>query len=122
MNLEITQADYGGWVTGAPTRWIPKPASEIGQEPADPLVQRAIIEAVYDAPGEGIYYVQLVGEAAPGPNGETEAGGAFATCTPGNGTACYTGGFSLDLRSSHPGAPRRSRSPAPSACRSMTAR
>ncbi len=106
MNLDISQASYGGWTTGQQERWIPKRPEDVGKEGEEPIIQRAIIEAVYDHPGEGIYYVQLVGEAEPGPNGEQEAGGAFATCTPGNGTACYTGGFALDIPDLAPGGPK----------------
>lgn len=106
MNLDVTRASYGGWVTGQEERWIPKKPEDVGKEEKGAIVQRAIIEAVYDYPGEGIYYVQLVGDAAPGPNGEQEAGGAFAACTPGNGTACYTGGFEVDIPELAPGGPQ----------------
>jgi hypothetical protein len=64
------------------------------------------VEAIYRYPRDGIFYLQLVGEAEAGPNGEEEAGGAFATCTPGNGIACYTGGFALDLPDLAPGGPK----------------
>lgn len=106
MNLDITRASYGGWKTGEPKRWIPKRPEEVGVEEIEPIYQRAIVEAVYDYPQEGVYFVQLVGEARPGPNGEREAGGAFAACSPGNGTACYTGGFSLDIPELAPGGPK----------------
>ena len=106
LNLETSVASYGGWVTGERKRWIPKHPDEVGQEEEEPPIHRALIEAVYDYPREGIFYVQLVGEAEPGPNGETEAGGAFATCTPGGGVACYTGGFALDIPQLAPGGPK----------------
>lgn len=106
MNLDITQASYGGWVTGEPERWIPKKPEEVNKTEEKDIIQRAIIEAVYDKPGEGIYYVQLIGEAMPGPNGEDQGGGAFAACTPGNGIACYTGGFAVDIPDLAPGGPK----------------
>ena len=106
MNLDPSQAAYGGWVTGENERWIPKDPEEVGKEEEGAIYQRAIIEAVYDYPREGIFYVELVGEATEGPNGEEEAGGAFATCTPGGGTACYTGGFALDIPDLAPGGPK----------------
>lgn len=106
MNLETSQAAYRGWVTGEEERWIPKRPEDIGKEEEEPIYQRAIIEAVYRYPKEGIFYVELVGEAEEGPNGEEEAGGAYATCTPGSGTACYTGGFALDIPQLAPGGPK----------------
>lgn len=106
LNLEPSVASYGGWVTGEEKRWIPKHPDEVGQEKEEAPIHRALIEAVYDYPREGIFYVQLVGEAEPGPSGETEAGGAFATCTPGGGVACYTGGFALDIPQLAPGGPK----------------
>ncbi|MBN1283717.1 MAG: hypothetical protein JXA24_08115 [Proteobacteria bacterium] len=106
MDLNRSLAAYGGWVTGERERWIPKHPDEVGKEEEGPIYQRAIIEAVYDYPGEGIFFVELVGTAVKGPNGEEEAGGAFATCTPGNGVACYTGGFALDIPDLAPGGPK----------------
>ncbi len=106
MNLEPSQAAYGGWVTGDNERWIPKNPDEVGEEEEGVIYHRAILEAVYDYPREGIFYVEVVGEAIEGPNGEEEAGGAFATCTPGSGTACYTGGFALDIPDLAPGGPK----------------
>lgn len=106
MNLDPTRAAYRGWVTGEPERWIPKHPDEVGKEEEEPIYHRAIIEAVYRYPKDGIFYVELVGEAEEGPNGEEEAGGAFATCTPGGGTACYTGGFAIDIPQLAPGGPK----------------
>ncbi len=106
MNLEPSRAAYGGWVTGEPERWIPKHPDEVGKEEESPIYHRAIIETVYRYPKEGIFFVELVGEAEEGPNGEEEAGGAFATCTPGNGTGCYTGGFAVDIPQLAPGGPK----------------
>jgi len=109
VNLETTQADWGGWITGQPRRWIPIDEEEYErqkEEAAGPAIHRAIIQAVYDHPNEGIYYVQVVGFAEPGPNGEEEAGGAGSTCIPGGGTACFTGGFALDLPTLAPGGPK----------------
>lgn len=107
MNLLTSEAAYGGWETGKPKRWIPKSPDEAKKkEKEEPVIHRAIIEAVYDHPSDGIYFVQLVGEALPGPHGETEAGGAFATCAPGDGVMCYTGGFALDIPKLAPGGPK----------------
>jgi hypothetical protein len=106
MNLETTRAAYRGWVTGEPERWVPKHPDEVGEEDEEAVYHRAIIEAVYRYPKDGIFYVELVGEAEEGPNGEEEAGGAFATCTPGGGTACYTGGFAIDIPQLAPGGPK----------------
>ena len=100
LNLETTVASYGGWETGREERWIPKPQEEIEEgkkKTLEPAVHRAILQAVYDKPDEGIVLVELVGTAVPGPNGEVEAGGAGGTCTPGDGIACYTGGFAMDI-------------------------
>ncbi len=105
-NLEASQAAYNDWVTGAPERWIPKKPEDAARKQEKVILQRSIIEVVYDFPTEGIYYVQLVGEAKPGPNGEEEAGGAFAACTPGDGIACYTGGFAVDIPQLAPGGPK----------------
>lgn len=105
-NLKTTKADWGGWTTGEPRRWTPKNPDDVGKEAPEPVIHRAIIEAVYDHPGEGIVYLQVVGEARPGPNGQEEAGGANATCTPGGGTACYEGGFALDIPKLAPGGPK----------------
>lgn len=106
VNLDVVRADYGGWVTGEPSRWMPRHPDDVGKIDPEPVIHRAILEAVYDYPREGIFYVQLVGEALPGPHGEEEAGGAFASCNPGNGTACYTGDFLLDIPQLAPGGPK----------------
>jgi hypothetical protein len=106
MNLDASAAAYGGWVTGEPERWIPKRPEDVKREAEEPIIHRAIVEAIYRHPKDGIFYLQLVGEAEPGPSGEEEAGGAFATCTPGNGIACYTGGFAVDLPDLAPGGPK----------------
>ncbi|MFH0800219.1 MAG: hypothetical protein V2A66_08595 [Pseudomonadota bacterium] len=106
LNLETSQASYGGWITGEPKRWIPKNPADVGHDAPEPVIHRSLIEAVYDHPKDGIYYVQLVGEAKAGPGGEVQAGGANATCTPGSGTACYTGKFALDIPQLAPGGPK----------------
>ncbi len=106
MDLDPSTAAYGGWVTGDNERWIPKHPDEVDQEEGGPIYHRAILEAVYDYPKEGIFYVQLVGDAEEGPDGEEQAGGAFATCIPGGGTACFTGGIALDLPQLVTGGPK----------------
>lgn len=111
-NLETTKASYGGWKTGEEERWIPKSPEEVKEdaerkaEESLTAIHRAIIEIVYDYPKEGIYFVQLVGEASAGPKGEEETGGAGGECTAGNGVACYTGGFALDIPQLAPGGPK----------------
>jgi len=108
-NLETSIANYGGWKTGERERWIPKHPDQVEKDAEakdEAAIHRSIIEAVYDHPRDGIYFVQLVGAAEEGPNGEEEAGGAFATCEPGNGVACYTGGFALDIPKLAPGGPK----------------
>lgn len=105
-NLEISTANYGDWKTGESSRWIPRSEEEIAAEKKGAIIQRAIIEAVYDHPKDGIIYVQLVGEALPGPEGEQQLQGGFAQCNPGGGTACYTGGFALDVPALAPGGPK----------------
>lgn len=105
-NLEPSAANYGGWATGEEERWIPKHPDEVGEEEEGAIYQRAIVLGVYDHPKEGIFYVQLVGEAVPGPDGEEESGAGSATCTPGGGVACYTGGFAIDIPQLAPGGPK----------------
>jgi hypothetical protein len=111
LNLETTVADYGGWVTGREERWVPKPLDEIEKEreeqgESEPAIHRAILTAVYDKPREGILMIELVGTAVPGPNGETEGSTAGGPCTPGDGVACYTGGFAMDIPKLAAGGPQ----------------
>jgi hypothetical protein len=106
LNLETSVASYGGWDTGYEDRWIPKPLEELQAEEKtfEPAIHRSIINAVYDYPKDGILAVELVGTAVPGPNGEIEAAGAGGPCTPGDGIACYTGGFAMEIPSLSAGA------------------
>lgn len=98
-NLETTQADFAGWVTGEKEKFIPyKP----GEEPKPPekqeAIHRAVLLAVYESPQGGISQIELVGKAVPGPNGEVslpEAG--TGPCTAGAGIACFAGSFSMDI-------------------------
>lgn len=105
LNLETTAADYGGWETGLDDRWIPKPLEDIedGEEGAPSAIHRSLLQAVYDKPQSGIVYVELVGNAVPGPEGEIVAGGPGGPCEPGDGVACYTGGFAMDIPGLFPG-------------------
>jgi len=108
-NLKTSEANYGGWKTGDANkrRWIPIDPDKVNDiADDDTAIHRAIIEAVYDYPDEGIYFIQLVGEAIPGPNGEENIGAGGGTCTPGNGIMCYTGGFSIDIPALSPGGPK----------------
>lgn len=107
-NMETSIASYGGWITGEEERWTPKHPDDVDKalEKDEVAIHRSLLLATYDHPQEGIFYVQLVGEAEEGPNGEDESGGGFASCEPGGGTACYTGGFAIDIPQLAPGGPK----------------
>lgn len=98
-NLETTQADFGGWVTGEKPRFVPyKP----GEEPVEPdtslAIHRAVFLAVYDIPKAGITQIEFVGNAVVGPQGEIslpEAGSG--PCEAGGGVGCFTGDFLIDI-------------------------
>ena len=108
LDLETTAADYGGGETGIDDRWIPRPMDELEDEEteAPSVIHRSLLQAVYDKPRGGIVYVELVGEAVPGPDGEIVAGGPGGPCEPGDGVACYTGGFAMDLPTLYAGGPK----------------
>ena len=106
LNMETTFADYGGWETGKPDRWIPHNPSDEQKKNSDVAIHRSILQAVYDVPRQGVVQIDLVGEAVAGPNGETTAGGKPGECTPGDGVACYTGGFAIDIPKLYSGGPR----------------
>lgn len=106
LNLETTFANYGGWETGRPRRWIPHKPGEGPPPEEDEAIHRAILQASYDYPTDGIMQIELVGVAVPGPNGEITAGGMPGECTPGDGIACYTGGFAIDIPQLYAGGPR----------------
>lgn len=106
QNLETSEATYGNWVTGQEQGFTPGPREEIENAEEESPVHRAILEAVYDYPQSGIYYVQLVGEPILGPNGEEASGAGQTTCTPGGGVACFVGGFALDIPQLAPGGPK----------------
>lgn len=128
LDLKTTDADWGGWVTGNPVprdaeripansntsknkSAIPAKAA-VGSKAADgdapaeeakafePVPHRTYLLIEYDYPNEGYLQMELVGFAAPGPNGEVSVAGGGAgggECTPGGNVACYTGGFAIDL-------------------------
>ncbi len=115
LDLETTKANYGGWETGQPERWEPKPISQVerereeaanGEAELPTAVHRALLQLMYDSPQEGILHVHLVGKAVPGPNGEYAVAGASGECSPGDGTTCYSGGFALDLPALLPDGPK----------------
>ena len=106
LNMDTTFANYGGWETGRPTRFIPHKPGEEPQEETGEAIHRSILQASYDYPKGGILQIELVGYAVPGPNGEVEAGGMPGECTPGNGIACYAGGFSIDIPQLYAGGPK----------------
>lgn len=98
-NLETTKANFGGWVTGEETRFVPYKPGENPKMPERPkAIHRAVLLAVYETPQSGMTQIELVGKAVAGPNGETslpeEGGGA---CVPGGGTLCFAGNFSMDI-------------------------
>ncbi len=108
-DLVTSEVVYGEWRTGGEERWIPKHPDEVAREQQEidlTAIHRAIIEIVYDYPKEGIFFIQLVGQAMPGPMGEEESASGAGVCTPGNGMACYTGGFALDIPQLAPGGPK----------------
>lgn len=109
LNLETTVAAYGGWETGYESRFIPKTKEELEEEmkkPEEPAIHRALLQAVYDKPREGILVIELVGTAVPGANGERESTTGSGICTPGEGIACYTGGFAMDIPKLAAGGPK----------------
>lgn len=110
QNLETTKAAYGGWLTGQSEQWEPQPvqtgeATPVEEE-EDITIHRALVELVYAKPEEGMVYVHLVGKAVAGPQGEIVAGGQPGECDPGNGIACYSGGFAIDIPSLVPSGPK----------------
>lgn len=98
-SLETTRADFGGWSTGRPERFVPhKPGEEPPLPDTSKAVHRAVLLAVYDIPKPGLTQIELVGEAVVGPQGEIslpEAG--TGPCEAGGGVACFTGDFSIDI-------------------------
>lgn len=107
QNLETTFASYGGWETGKPERWIPGHPDEVNKEDEEEeAIHRAILQASYDYPQPGIVQIELVGFAVEGPHGEVAIADAVGECSPGNGTACYSGGFAIDIPQLYAGGPR----------------
>ncbi|MBI4125896.1 MAG: hypothetical protein HY465_00225 [Deltaproteobacteria bacterium] len=110
QNLETTKAAYGGWLTGQPEQWEPQPVqtgeAKPIEEEKDVALHRALVELVYAKPEEGMVYVHLVGKAVAGPQGEIAAGGQPGDCHPGDGTACYSGGFAIDIPALIPSGPK----------------
>lgn len=101
-NLETTKASFGGWVTGFERRFVPYDPGNPPQveEKTNEAIHRVVLLAVYAFPNQGLSQIELVGRSQPGPEGELslpEAG--VVDCTPGKGTACFTGNFSVDVPS-----------------------
>lgn len=98
-NLETTRADFGGWVTGEPEKFVPYNPDDPPPPPeTDKAVHRVVLLASYEEPKSGLTMVELVGEAVPGPNGEVslpEEG--ISICETEEGTACFAGNFSMDI-------------------------
>ena len=105
LNLQTSVADYGGWRTGA----IEAMSSLVGKASDEDIVyHRAIVAVVYDRPQIGIVEIEVIGEALPGPNGEvTAVGGSQGECAGDAGTACYTGGFAIELPDIMAGGPKQ---------------
>lgn len=112
LDVETTEADFGGWVTTSEDRW--NAVSEGGAVSAmsgmaggdeeggfAPAIHRTMLVVAYDKPDGGYMHVELVGAAVPGPNGEVTAvpmGGTGGTeCVVEAGRACFHGNFSIDL-------------------------
>ncbi len=106
LNMETTFANYGGWETGRPDRFVPYPTGERPEKDDGTAIHRAILQASYDYPRSGLIQIELVGQAIVGPNGEIEAGGKPGECIAGDGVACYTGGFAVDIPQLYSGGPR----------------
>lgn len=122
-NLETTESNYGGWSTGGVEIYEPKEPEEKNDDKEDEesdstkiqkamlglakksadsaniAIHRSVLTAVYDYPKLGEVLIELVGEARPGPNGETSAAGGVGagSCPSDAGTICYAGGFSIEL-------------------------
>lgn len=98
-NLETTRADFGGWLTGEPEKFIPyNPADPPPPPNNDKAIHRVVLLAAYEEPKAGLTMVELVGEAVPGPNGEIalpEAG--ISACEAEAGVACFEGNFGMDI-------------------------
>ncbi len=118
LNLNTTIATYGGWTTGVEEIYNPKaPAPSKVEGPADinkallgikgdegpeqsedAAIHRAMLVLAYDYPKQGIVQVELIGRAVPGPDGEISAAGAgTGECPTDAGTACYKGGFAIEM-------------------------
>lgn len=98
-DLETTQADFGGWVTGEPERFIPHhPDQPPEPKTTEEAIHRVVLLAVYETPQSGMTMIQLVGKAVPGPNGEISLPEtAEGECETGGDTVCFTGTFALDI-------------------------
>lgn len=100
-NLKTTEADYGLWHTDSE-----EPATEMmivlasgALRKVKKAVHRSVLVVQYDYPRTGNVYIELVGEAVTGPDGEEEWSGGEATgeCAPSETMLCYEGNFSIDL-------------------------
>lgn len=112
LNMQTTVADYGGWRTGEEERFKPhkpKPVDAmkvlVGAK-EEKAIHRAILAVTYDHPSQGLIQIELIGEARPGADGETTAGGFGGECPEEGGTACYKGGFAIELPDIMTGGPK----------------
>jgi hypothetical protein len=98
LNIETTEADFGGWVTRRDDRGYVDAGGDASEDAA---IHRTMLTVAYDNPRAGYVYIELVGGAEPGPNGETSAVGTGGTsgdqCSAGDSTTCFRGTFSIDF-------------------------
>ena len=104
LNMITSVADYGNWETGQAPRWVPGQSENASNK--SEAIHRAVLQLSYDYPNDGLLFIQIVGLATPGPNGETDAGGGAGECYPGGGVACYSGGFAIDIPSLYSTGPK----------------
>ena len=98
-NLQTTAANYNGWATGAPARFVPyRPGASPPISDNNQAIHRAVLLVVYAEPQEGVQEIELMGKAVAGPGGETalpEEGGG--PCKAEASTACFVGKFSFNI-------------------------
>lgn len=99
-NLETTQADFGGWVTGEEKRFVPYKAGSEPEAEEIPLeaIHRIVFLSVYETPRTGMVQIEFVGKASEGPNGEIALPETGAVdCEAGDSKACFTGTVEIDV-------------------------
>ena len=109
LDVETTEADFGGWITTSEDRWertssndaISTMSNMMEEEDVDAAIHRAMLMVAYDEPGKGYVHVELVGGSEPGPNGELTTvpmgGRGGIECVAEGNRSCFLGAFSIDL-------------------------